>query len=89
MLLSIFELLLVHAREEQYSPQRDVPDMEQRSLGKRLGCKSGYIGSGFGLLSALIMKGTPLRDTLTLLCGFISIGACGIFVKHTSPRNIN
>lgn len=69
--------------EEQYSPQRDVPDMEQRSLGKRLGCKLGYIGSGFGLLSALIMKGTPLRDMLTLLCGFISIGAMAIAMTLT------
>lgn len=63
------------AWEDQNNPQQDLPDLQQRTYGKLVGCRFGYVGASSGLLSALILKGTPLRDILTSLCGFISLGA--------------
>lgn len=50
-----------------YSPQ-------QLALGRKLGCVLGYAAAFFALTGALIMRGNPLQNVLSLFCSIMSIG---------------
>jgi len=59
------------------------PDSQQLAMGKSLGCLLGNAGGFFGLLAALIMKGTPIRNVLTMFCSIMSLGLIMIAMALT------
>jgi len=70
-------------KEKGTGSQQSVFNSQQLALGKSLGCTLGYAGAFFGLLAALIMKGTPIRNILNLFCSIMAIGCFMIAMTLT------
>lgn len=68
-------------------------DSNQLALGKRLGCALGCASAAFGLLAALIMKGTPLQNVFNLFFSILSLGllmiAMSLTVISSDPSTVN
>mmetsp|Transcript_26795 Transcript_26795/g.46482 ORF Transcript_26795/g.46482 Transcript_26795/m.46482 type:complete len:530 (+) Transcript_26795:137-1726(+) len=72
-----------HSAAKPWELQEPTLDSHQLALGKRLGCVLGYAAAAFGLVAALIMKGTPIQNVLNLFFSIVSLGLLMIAMSLT------
>lgn len=76
-----------------HGSRESVINPQQLALGKRLGCCLGYAGAFFGLVAALIMKGTAIQNVLNLFFSIMSLGlimiAMALTVLSSDPSTQN
>lgn len=56
---------------------------QQQALGRRFGCLLGSVGALFGLVAALLMKGSAVINVINLFCSIMSLGLITIAMVLT------